>query len=100
MFAALISDATGVVRQIVPVRERDVPLQQISDRQYFIDAMSSGKPAISDVLVGRLSHVPIVTIATPLISGDGPVEGVVGGSLDLSKFQQFIDQEQPVRLTR
>jgi signal transduction histidine kinase/DNA-binding response OmpR family regulator len=32
-----------------------------------------------------------VTIAMPMVAGDGPVEGIVGGSLDLSKFQGFIE---------
>ena len=47
--------------------------------------------AISDVILGRLSHVPIVTIAMPMLDATGAVTGVVGGSLDLSKFEQFVE---------
>ena len=53
--------------------------------------MRTRRTAVSDVIIGRLSHVPIVTIAVPMLSADGTPVGVAGGSLDLSKFQQFID---------
>ena len=46
---------------------------------------------ISDVILGRLSLVPIVTIAVPLIGPDGSATGVAGGSLDLSKFDRLVD---------
>ena len=65
--------------------------QQVADRQYFADAMRTRRTAVSDVIIGRVSHVPIVTIAVPMLSADGTPVGVAGGSLDLSKFQQFID---------
>ena len=45
---------------------------------------------VSQVIVGRLSHVPIVTIAVPVLAGGEPA-GVAGGSLDLSQFQRFVE---------
>ena len=50
-----------------------------------------GRLAISDVILGRLSYVPIVTIAVPIFDAAGAVAGVAGGSLDLSKFEQFVE---------
>src|SRR5262249_41256193 len=42
-------------------------------------------------ITGRLSHVPIVTIAVPMLQADGEASGVAGGSLDLSKFERFAE---------
>jgi hypothetical protein len=51
--------------EIFPPRDSESP--PISDREYFIDAVQSRRMAISDVILGRLSHVPIVTIAVPIV---------------------------------
>ena len=83
IFAA---DRDGAVRQIYP-RRTDTP--SVSDREYFIDAMKTRTMAVSDVILGRLSHVPIVTIAVPIARpGEAPT-GAAGGSLDLSRFERF-----------
>ena len=84
----LVADRSGVVREIYPTRSTS-PL--VSDREYFIEAVRTKKMTISDVILGRLSHVPIVTIAVPMLDDDGTVAGVVGGSLDLSKFERFVE---------
>ena len=85
LFAA---DRLGVVREIFPPRDSESP--PIGDREYFITAVQTRRPAVSDVILGRLSYVPIVTIAVPIFDGSGAVAGVAGGSLDLSKFEQFV----------
>ena len=54
--------------------------------------MRTRKLTISDVIIGRRSHVPIVTIAVPLINREGRMIGVGGASLDLSRFHQFVDE--------
>ena len=84
----LVADRSGVVREIYPTRSTS---PQVSDREYFIEAVRTKKMTISDVILGRLSHVPIVTIAVPMLDDDGTVAGVVGGSLDLSKFERFVE---------
>src|SRR4051794_26107382 len=86
IFAA---DRGGVVQQIYPPRGIDTPT--VADRQYFVDAITTRQMAMSDVILGRLSHVPIVTIAVPIAEANGPPSGVAGGSLDLSKFERFVD---------
>jgi len=84
LFAA---DRRGVVSEIYPQREADTPT--IADREYFVEAMRTGKMAMSDVIIGRLSHVPIITIAVPRIHAGGTIAGVAGGSLDLSQFERL-----------
>src|SRR3954471_18092390 len=83
----LVADRLGLVRDIFPPRESESP--PIGDREYFINAVQSKRTAISDVILGRLSYVPIVTIAVPILDASGAVAGVAGGSLDLSRFEQF-----------
>jgi signal transduction histidine kinase/DNA-binding response OmpR family regulator len=83
-----VSDRLGIVRQIFPPRDSESP--PISDREYFIAAVQTRKMAVSDVILGRLSYVPIITIAVPIFDSSGAVAGVAGGSLDLSKFEQFV----------
>jgi signal transduction histidine kinase/CheY-like chemotaxis protein len=84
-----VADRVGAVREIDPPRDSDVP--PIADRRYYIDAMRTGRLAISDVIFGRLSDVPIVTIAVPFTGTAGEIAGVAGGSLDLSRFDRFVE---------
>ena len=83
------ADRDGIVREIATASP-DQTLPPINDRQYFVDAVRTRRLAISDVIVGRLSHAPIVTLAMPVVADDGHVTGVVGGSLDLSRFDRFV----------
>ncbi len=92
------ADRAGIVHEIYPTR--DDPAPPVSDREYFIEAMRSRKPAVSEVILGRLSHVPIVTIAVPILSDGGDATGVAGGSLDLSQFQRFVDDFKTLRDVR
>jgi len=80
------ADRDGAVRHIYPPRT-DTP--SVSDREYFVDAMKTRTMAVSDVILGRLSHVPIVTIAAPIAGPGQAPAGVAGGSLDLSLFERF-----------
>jgi len=84
-----IADGAGVVRHVYPPQDAAAPLPPIADRPYFMDAIRSRQLAISDVILGRLSHVPIVTIAMPVLDANGSPAGVAGGSLDLSRFATF-----------
>jgi signal transduction histidine kinase/DNA-binding response OmpR family regulator len=86
IFAA---DRLGIVREIFPPRDSASP--PISDREYFMNAVRTRQLAVSDVILGRLSYVPIITIAVPIFDAAGAVAGVAGGSLDLSKFDKFVE---------
>ena len=84
----------GWVLEQIPPQPPGVEPTRIFDRQYFIDALKTRRLTISEVILGRRSHVPIVTIAIPVITRTGAVAGVAGGSLDLSKFQRFLEGYQ------
>jgi signal transduction histidine kinase/CheY-like chemotaxis protein/HPt (histidine-containing phosphotransfer) domain-containing protein len=79
----------GIVREIFPPRDSESP--PVSDREYFMNAVRTKELAVSDVILGRLSYVPIITIAVPILDAAGAVTGVAGGSLDLSKFDKFVE---------
>ena len=83
------ANRAGVVQEIFPPRDSETP--PIADRRYFIDAVQSRRTTVSEVFLGRLSHVPIITIAVPIVNANNEVTGVAGGSLDLSKFDRFVD---------
>jgi len=87
-----IADRNGVVRQTEPAWQAGSPVGQIRDRRYFIDAMRTRHTALSDVILGRVSHLPIVTIAVPILDANGTPTGVAGGSLNLSRFQRFLQE--------
>jgi signal transduction histidine kinase/CheY-like chemotaxis protein len=91
----LVADRTGRVVEVFPPRDFESP--PVTDRQYFIDAVRTAKPAISDAILGRLSHVPIVTIAVPYFDAAGAVDGVVGGSLNLARFERYVDDLRTLR---
>ena len=84
-----IANGTGAVHEIEPRRAEPVP---VSERQYFIDAVRERRTVVSDVIVGLITRVPTVTIGAPFFDDGGAVAGVVGGSLDLSKFEPFMDE--------
>jgi signal transduction histidine kinase/DNA-binding response OmpR family regulator/HPt (histidine-containing phosphotransfer) domain-containing protein len=89
----LVADEGGNLLESVP----PLPLPQtIADRSYFIEAVRTRGLAISDIYIGRRSHMPIVTIAVPLYSPTGGLTGIAGGSLDLSKFQRFVEEYRPL----
>ncbi len=87
-----VADRNGVVHEIEPARPAGNSVNHIRDRLYFIEAMRTGKPAISDVIVGRVSHQSIVSIAVPIRDATGAVDGVAGGSLSLSNFRHFLEE--------
>jgi signal transduction histidine kinase len=93
VFAA---DRSGAVEAIDPP---STDVLTVADRQYFTDALVKQQLVISDVILGRISHQPIVMIAMPVAAADGSVTGVVGGSLNLSKLEKFVEQfgSQPDR---
>ena len=89
-----VAGLDGWVKEQIPPQPPGVEPTRILDRQYFIDALATRRLTISEVILGRRSHVPIVTIAVPVVTRHGSVVGVAGGSLDLSKFQRFLEEYQ------
>ncbi|MFC0471609.1 ATP-binding protein [Halalkalibacter kiskunsagensis] len=63
----------------------------IFDRDYFQAALQTGKTAISDAHIGRVTGRNIITIATPAIYNDD-IEGLLIASLRLDHLQIVIEQ--------
>jgi signal transduction histidine kinase/CheY-like chemotaxis protein len=62
----------------------------VSDRDYFKQPMTTGKPYISGVFLGRrMNAPPIIALSAPIFDTKRQIIGVIEGSLDLSKFDQF-----------
>jgi signal transduction histidine kinase/CheY-like chemotaxis protein/HPt (histidine-containing phosphotransfer) domain-containing protein len=93
----IVADDQGELLAASPLTDRSGnPMLQsrlsVSDRDYFKQPLLNGKPFISGVLRGRgFSNDPLIAISAPLIDGRGKIHGIVEGSLNLSKFQQFYD---------
>lgn len=60
----------------------------VADRDYFRDAMTTGRPAISGAIIGRFSGKPAVVIAVPAMFASGD-RGIVTGILSLD----FLENE-------
>ena len=80
-FFAMRADGSMLARV-----EKGVPvagLPNVADRTYFRKAMAGDQPVVSDPLLSRVTGVPIVVVAAPVIAADGRNIGVVAGSLGL-----------------
>ncbi len=75
-----VTDPTGrIVCSAVPVMEQTTA----ADRKYFKDAVSQRSFVMSEPLMGRVSKRPVVVLATPYLTDEGAVAGVIIVSLDL-----------------
>ena len=68
----------------------DVPLStgrigtNHSDREWMIDALK-GKSTVGKPSIGRMLHVPIFSMATPIRDAQGKIIGALAGVTDMSK---------------
>ncbi len=83
--AIFLADRSGKAQcgSIDNVRTLDV-----SDRDYFKKAMSTGKFATSDALIGRLTHRPVVVNALPILDAEGNPRAVLWAGVDLYWISQ------------
>jgi C4-dicarboxylate-specific signal transduction histidine kinase len=54
---------------------------------YIADVIKSGKPQVSDLLIGQISHQPTVMLSYPVRDAAGAMAGVLGMSLNVSRLQ-------------
>jgi serine phosphatase RsbU (regulator of sigma subunit)/anti-sigma regulatory factor (Ser/Thr protein kinase) len=78
-------DAKGIVR-VSPARPQEAPPLDISDRSYFWNVMSTGKPFVSESITSRLSHRHVIVMAVPTRDARGKLTGVLTGALTLQPF--------------
>ncbi len=82
-----MADGTEVLsRKPVPPTDANATM---TDREYFHKTMETRESYISDVMVGRASPQPVVSITAPLFTRKGELHGLVVGSLKLSHFERF-----------
>ena len=83
----IISKASG--EQLV--RSDRAELANISDRDYFIQAVTTGEPAISDVVVSKSVGNRITIICVPIYNeAHTQVIGTVQRSFDLNEIHEFL----------
>ena len=54
---------------------------------YVTEVVRTGKPQVSDLLVGQVSRQPTVVLSYPVRSAEGAIVGVLGLSLNLPRLQ-------------
>jgi C4-dicarboxylate-specific signal transduction histidine kinase len=54
---------------------------------YIADVIKSGKPQVSDLLIGQISHEPTVMLSYPVRDASGAMAGVLGMSLNVARLQ-------------
>lgn len=80
------ADGRQVMNLLVPL---GAPLPTVADRPYFIEALRSGKPAVSDLIIGRVSKQPNITVAVPRMK-NGRVAFVIAAALQPATFNGIL----------
>jgi hypothetical protein len=83
-------DAKGFSR-LSTTRPPGSPPINLTDREYVQEALA-GRPAVSDVLLGKLRNRPIVAFAYPVTNTAGKRNGLVAGSLQLDRFNTALQR--------
>lgn len=83
--ALIDGDGTLVARKGGLPENRDV-----SDRDYVRAVLEGGGPYVSAAVTGRVDRRQLVIVAVPVRAGEGPVDGLLIGSMDVG------DAESPL----
>lgn len=67
----------------------------IGDRAYFKRALR-GEEALSNILIGRLSRIPVVVFARPLSARKGPVERVLVATVPIATILDTLEEGSSV----
>nr|MCR4757087.1 methyl-accepting chemotaxis protein [Butyrivibrio sp.] len=62
----------------------------ISDREYFQEAISTGKPAVSNVVISKAAGNRITIICVPIYNANGEIIGTIQRSFDLVVLHNFL----------
>ncbi|MES2150170.1 MAG: response regulator [Pseudomonadota bacterium] len=80
----LVLDREGRILADAPLVAGRVGISA-ADRDFFKQAMATGKPFISDPVLSRVRKEPIVQLVAPLLDRDGRIEALLVGVLRLNK---------------
>lgn len=94
----LVADRNGQISHSYPSalyrKAKDMGALDVSGRNYFIEAKRSGSVYISPAFQGKgFGNDPIVAISSPIYSESNQFLGIVEGSLDLSSFKLYDENE-------
>lgn len=64
----------------------------LADRDYFQNALLTGKTQVSDAHRGRVTGRYVFSVATPARDKDGSVKGMLVGSIQLRMLEQSVNQ--------
>ncbi|MCL9659093.1 methyl-accepting chemotaxis protein [Paenibacillus hunanensis] len=70
-------------------KNTDAELDNVSDRDYFKQLVSTQKPVISDVIVSKSSGKKIINIVYPIFDNDKKLSGLVQCSLPLDTMSDY-----------
>jgi diguanylate cyclase (GGDEF)-like protein len=87
---AFIVGLDGVAIADIPLSARRVGINYLN-RDYVTAALRDGKTTISDVLLGKAAHSPIVAMATPIRDAQGQIVGALVGINNLAR-PNFLDK--------
>lgn len=97
----LVANDTGLVVTSEPQHDslgRSVASLRlrVNDRRYFVEAMRTGQPYVSDAFLGRgIGRDPIVAVSAPVRGRNGRTIGIVEGSLDLPRLELLSQMAMP-----
>ena len=74
------SNLDGTVR-VSTNRPAPGNIANVGDRSYFVNAVESGRPFVSEGLTGRLNHQQVVATGVPTRNDAGKITGVLIGTL-------------------
>jgi methyl-accepting chemotaxis protein len=86
-----VTDKTGM--QIARSDGRD-KYDNLGDRDYFKQLMSSNSPQVSGVVNSKTTGKPSIVISSPVFK-DGVIIGMIGGTLDLAALEEI---RSPIKL--
>lgn len=85
-----VTNKAGQITNITPSAFESKMLgSSLSDRQYFMDVLQSGKSVISDVVISRNSGKPVIVIAYPIKDDAGNFSGLVAQVITLDAVEKL-----------
>jgi signal transduction histidine kinase len=69
----------------------------LRDREYFQRTIATARHQISEVILGRVTNVPLVTVTAPVFAPNGTVRGTVSGSLNLPRLRSLEEDYETLR---
>ena len=86
-----VADPHGAI--VCSARPHPEPVN-ISDRSYFVRAMTAKSFSMGETQVGRITGTPAINFASPVFDAAGRVRYVVFAALDLTWFSDLADRLQ------